>query len=416
MTPSKKISSKEQWLVILLIVLLLALLTFANWQFAKQNKAGVDFLIRWLPTRLVLFEGYESPYSEQVSHKVELFQYGHSASEIEVNGNFLYPHYFMLFTLPFALIENFTFARMLWMTLLEISQIAIIFLSLKIVDFKPKKSTLLLLLFISLLSTYFVQPIIDGNPSSLSALFVVLCLFFLSKEKDWLAGVFLACSTLKPQMVILFCVLVWWWAFSNKRWKVMISSATGVSVLMGVSFLFQPNWFSEFIGQLMIYQGVASPNNPTAILSVYFPASGATIAFVLNILCIALLLFEWIRLYKKGFQHFFWTACITFALLPLTGIAFGNRNLVVLLPAIVMIISALHKQFPKKSIWWDLSLIALLLYSWFALFFPESSSAIPDFFSFKNYLPFAALIAVLLYIFRSKLISILDSSSHSDNL
>lgn len=411
MTPSKKIPCKEQWLVILLIVLLLALLTFANWQFAKQNKAGVDFLIRWLPTRLVLFEGYESPYSEDATYQIQFFQYGRLAIGDEIGGYFLYPYYFMLFTLPFALIENFTIARMLWMTLLEVSQIAIVFLSLKIVDFKPKKNTLLLLLLISLLSTYFVQPIIDGNPSSLSALFVVLCLFFLSKEKDWLAGVFLACSTLKPQMVILFCVLVWWWAFSNKRWKVMISSATGVSVLMGVSFLFQPNWFSEFIGQLMIYQGVASPNNPAAILSVYFPASGATIAFVLNILCIALLLFEWVRLYKKGFHHFLWTVCISFALLPLTSISFGNRNLVVLLPAIVLIIATLHKQFPRKSFWWDLSLIVFLLYSWFALFIPESSPAIPDFFSFKNYLPFAALIAILLYVFRSKMIPSLDSPS-----
>jgi len=411
MTPSKKIFAKEQWLVILIIILLLALLTFANWQFAKQNEAGVDFLIRWLPTRMVLFEGFESPYSEEATHRVELFQYGHSASGEDVTGYFLYPHYFMLFTLPFALINNFTTARVLWMTLLEVSQIAIIFLSLKMVDFKPKKSTLLLLLFISLLSTYFVQPIIDGNPSSLSALFVVLCLFFLSKEKDWLAGFFLAFSTIKPQMVILFCVLVWWWAFSNKRWKVMVSSAIGVSALMAGSFIFQPNWFSEFIGQLMIYQGVASPNNPATILSVYFPASGATIGFILNILCIALLLFEWVRLYKKNFQHFLWTVCITFALLPLTSIAFGNRNLVVLLPAIVLIVATLHKHFPQKSFWWNLSLIVFLLYSWFALFFPESSPAIPDFFSFNNYLPFAALIAILLYVFRSKMISQLESSS-----
>jgi len=415
MISSKKILSKEQWLVIILIVLLLALLTFANWQFAKQNKAGVDFLFRWLPTRMVLFEGYESPYSEEITHQIQYFQYNRLAIGEEIGGYFLYPHYFMLFILPFALIENFTVARMLMMTLLEVSQIAIIFLSLKIVNSKPKKSTLLLLLFISLLSTFFFQPIIDGNPSSLSALFVVLCLFFLSKEKDWLAGVFLACSTLKPQMVILFCVLVWWWAFSNKRWKVLASSAIAVSVLMGISFLFQPNWFTEFIGQLMIYQDVASPNNPATILSIYLPVNGATIAFILNILCIALLIFEWIRLYKKGFHHFFWTVCITFALLPLTSIAFGNRNLVVLLPAIVLIVATLHKQFSKKSFWWDLSLIALLLYSWFALLLPETSQAIPDFFSFKNYLPFAALIAVLLYVFRSKMISTLDLSSRSDN-
>ncbi|MCD4752074.1 MAG: DUF2029 domain-containing protein [Anaerolineaceae bacterium] len=411
MTLIKKIPSKEKAVEIVLIVLLLALLIFANWQFAKQNEAGVDFLIRWLPTRMVLFEGFESPYSDEATNRVELFQYGHSASGEDVTGHFLYPHYFMLFTLPFALVKNFTTARVLWMTLLEVSQIAIIFLSLKIVNFKPKKSTLLLLLFISLLSTYFVQPIIDGNPSSLSALFVILCLFFLSKEKDWLAGFFLAFSTLKPQMVILFCVLVWWWAFSNKRWKVMASSAIGVSVLMGSSFLFHPGWFTEFIGQLMIYQDITSLHSPATILSVYFPVSGAAIGFILNILCIALLIFAWVRLHKKGFQPFLWTVCITFALLPLTSIAFGNRNLVVLLPAIVLIVATLHKHFPQKSIWWDLSLIVLLLYSWFALFLPESSQAIPDFFSFKNYLPFAALIAILLYVFRSKMIPSLDSPS-----
>ena len=394
-------SNKERWIQILLVVVLLGLLLFANWQFARQNHAGVDFLIRWLPTRLVLFEGLESPYAAEATRRVELFQSEQLLSDDPIEGYFLYPHYFMLFTLPFALFENFTIARVLWMTLLEVSQIGIVILSLQVVSFKPKHSTLLLLLLVALISSFFIQPIIDGNPSSLSGLFMAVSLYFLWQKKDGLAGAALALSTIKPQMVVLFCALMWLWAFSQKRWKVLLASGVGVLVLMAGSFLIQPTWFGEFIQQVSIYQGIQdieSPNNPAGLLSVYFPSAGSTIAMALNVVCVVLILIEWVRCYGKSYRHFFWTVSITFALLPLTSIAFGNRNLVVLLPAIVMIAALFDATDPKRTLWLNLGLSAFFIYSWVAL-------SLPGFFSFKNYLPFAAVVAVLLFVFRKKFIA-----------
>lgn len=355
----------KTWLLpALLGVLVLALLLWANLNFSNTVGAGMDFLHRWLPARLLLTGVERNPYAESASLAIQQFRYGRPALPNEAPGLFAYPYYTLIFILPFALIKDFTIARALWMTLLELAHIAVIFLSLRLCHFQPRRLTLLLLLGFALFSADLIVPLVEGNPASLTALLLVLCLFFLQQENDVAAGICLALATIKPQMTILFFGLVWLWAFSRKRWRVLIASSITLAVLMGVSFLFLPEWLGEFIRQLRIYPSYAQPNTPQEIFSKFLPGAAIWISRALTLASLLLLGINWFRVWKQDFPALLWTACLTFAVQPLSGIASTRSNLVALLPAVILITAVLASCWQRRVWRVDLLLAALLILSW----------------------------------------------------
>ncbi|MFZ5908744.1 MAG: glycosyltransferase family 87 protein [Chloroflexota bacterium] len=334
-----KIRSGQLWRGILAGLLFIGLLFWANYRFSIAEPGGTDFLYRWLPTRLVVFEGYENPYSDEVEYQVELMHHGHAHQADETPGIFAYPYYTMGVFLPLALIRDFFLARALWMTLMELAHLGIIFLVLKMLNFTPGKNLTLALILFALLPADFAQPLVDGNPSSLAALFAVLALFFTWREKDAWAGVFLALSTIKPQLVILFFALVWLWAFSSRRWRIIAFSAGSLLLLLGSSFLLQPSWLAEFIKDLTTYTGVARPSTPHAIIRYWLPeTAAAAIAIILSLFSLFVILRMVKFYYGKDFSHLFVVAGLIFVLMPLSGITSAKSNYVGMFPSVLLLL------------------------------------------------------------------------------
>lgn len=404
--PSDVKNKLKPFLAIIAILLFLSLLIFANLRFSRQNNAGLDFFIRWLPTRLILMGELDSPYAIKVMEAAEHTVYGYIAEGVELEGFFLYPYYFLLFMLPFGFISNYLIARVLWMTLLEILIVLLVIISMQIVRFSPRPLTTLLLLLFFLVSPRFLQPIVDANPAVLSAFFVVLALFLIEKEKDIFAGVMLAFSTIKPQLVVLFFFFVLIWAFSRKRWKLIVSSIAGVVLLSGVSLLLNPDWILEFWSQINIYQAIATPNNPSMILPGWVHD---TAEIVVNIFVVFSLLLSWRWAYGKSYPFFLWTALFSFCLLPLTSLPFGNRNLVVLVPAIILILATIQLRL-QKSWLTNGVLILLFLISWFMFLLPAFWQNAPQWITFVNYLPFVIFLTAGIIFIRKDWIqlSVLD--------
>jgi len=347
--------------------LFLIALFLGNLQFTRAQPGGTDFLYRWLPTRLVLFDGYKNPYSPQAEYQVELMHHGHARGENETPGIFAYPYYTMAVIFPFALISDFNFARAAWMTFAELAHVALIFLALRTLQFKPAVLLLSVLMSFSLLNADFTQALIDGNPSSAAALFAFLALYFISRKRDIWAGVFLALSTIKPQLVILFFVLIYLWAFFQKRWAIIYSSALALIFLLGASFILQPNWIFEFIKDLQTYPGVARPSAPAAILSYWMPAVWAQgIALVLTILSAVILFYVWRNSFYKDFSALFLAACVTFTLMPLTGITSAKSNYIAMLPGLIFLLAQAKLNRPQESLWAG-AILAWIPLSWLFL-------------------------------------------------
>jgi len=356
-------------LLIFLLTIILALMIYANYQYTSNNPGGTDFLYRWLPTRLILFEGYQNPYSPEVEVQVEIVHHGHPRQGKETPGIFAYPFYIIPLYVPFSFISDFPTARAIWMSMLELIHLALVILTLQLFKIKLNRITLILLLLFSIFFSFYTQPIIDGNPSPIVALLVLLCLISISREKDWLAGMLLAFSTIKPQMVLLFFILVWVWAFSQRRWKIILGSSFTLLILIGGSFAIQPSWFYEFLKDVLLYPKVASPHSTITILNQWMPDMAKWVSLFITACVIFILGKEWIKGYKKEFKPFFWVVCLTFMLSPISGVSSAHSNFIATLPGFVLIIAALEMKAVRNPFlirFFPLFLIAL---SWILFYF-----------------------------------------------
>jgi hypothetical protein len=387
-----------------LVLVFISLLFFGNFQYAKLQPGGTDFLYRWLPTRLVLLKNYQNPYSPEVEYQVELIHHGHAHQEDETPGIFAYPYYTMAVFSPFALISDFTVARAAWMTISEIAYIVIIFLTLKMTGFRPSHILITALILFAFLNADFAQGLIDGNPAGLAAMFAFLSLYFLSQKSDRLAGMFLAFSTIKPQLIILFFALVCIWALFQRRWAVIYSFAATMIILLGLSFLLQPSWFLEFLKDVTTYTDVARPSTPRAIFSYWMPIPYASyIALATNILFFLVLFLAWRKCFGRDFNDLLWAACITFTIMPFTGITSAKSNYIAMLPGVILLI-----QYGYDKIWKSELLPAAILLIWVVLswlFFHAGRNWVVEgrLIYFVDFFPMPlVLIALFLLVYFSK--------------
>lgn len=388
------------------IVLLAAigLLTWANYTFASGVATGTDFLHRWLPVRLMFFEGVSDPYSAEVSLQTQLFRYGRPALPGEAVCLFAYPYYIIPFIAPFALIGDFTIARALWMTLLEVCQIATVLVSLQLLQKPIPGAAGPALVIFALLSADMISPFIEGNPASIAGLFMALCLWLIMKERDWLAGLCLSLTTIKPQIALLFFLLVWLWAFSRRRSKILLGSAVSLALLMGVSFILLPGWFAGFIRQLAIYPTVAQPNTPGTIFATWLPQLAHILSFGMTVISTGLLLFEWRRAYKKEFSTFLWTICLTCAILPFTGIPSTKSNLVITLPALVLVLAELSARSRNPSRFVLFFPGVLFFAGWLIQYLSRTLTLNGTVIAYIDLLPFALFLIICLYIVRESVV------------
>lgn len=345
----KKISS-TYLTVFILIVIALSGLVGANYLFAKNNPGGNDFIPRWLGTRLFLTER-QNPYSDETTASIQDFIYGRAAEEGEDQQLFVYPYYSMLVFSPFASIEEYALARGLWMTVLEISLIAISVISLKLLNWRPSVFQFGLFFFFTLTWYHGVRPIINGNASVLVALFIAGVLLLIRFGFDQYAGILLALTSIKPQMVVLFIPLTILWGLSNRRWALARSSGVAFFILLIGSIILQPNWILLNIRQIATYPSYTEPGSPGSIFQVWWPSIGDNLGWAFTILLGFLLVREWILVLGKDFRHFLWAACLTLIITNLIGIRSATANYIALVPALVLIFVEWERRWEKIGGW-----------------------------------------------------------------
>jgi len=237
-------------------------LFWANLNFTQQNPGGNDFLPRWRATQLYLKEG-QNPYSFETTMAIQQSMYGRSAWESEDQALFAYPFYTMFLIAPFAFIEDFALARAAWMTVLEMSLFIIAILGIRMANWRANKFSLAVFLLFAILWYHGAKPLVDGNISILIALFLSMTLWAFFNRKDTWAGIFLALATIKPQMAIFILAFTVIWAISKQRWQLVKSFAVSIILLIGVSFILQPQWIFENLIQISTYPGYVPPRFPS---------------------------------------------------------------------------------------------------------------------------------------------------------
>jgi hypothetical protein len=350
--------------LILLAAFALVFLTWANYRYSVQNPGGSDLLPRWVGTRMLLMEG-KSPYSDETTREIHQRFYGRPARSDEDQVLFVYPLYSVFVFTPYALIPDFNMARAIWMTTLEVAIILIVAISLSLNHWRLSPLMLGSLLLFAALWYYSIRPLINANAAILVSLMVAAAFLAIRSERDGLAGLLLAFSTIKPQMVVVLIVFILLWSASQRRWVLFWSIIGNTLLLAALVSLFLPNWVWQNLVQIFAYPNYTLPTTPGEIFTVWMPGVGKRLGQVLSVGMIVMLIFEWQAAWRKEFRWMFWTACLTLTATQLIGLPTATENYLILFPALIMVFSAWDDQWgPIGRILITLSYLLLLFGVW----------------------------------------------------
>ncbi|TAK10952.1 MAG: DUF2029 domain-containing protein [Anaerolineae bacterium] len=355
-------SSNVKTLLIALVLLaaVAAGLMNANLGYTRANPGGNDFIPRWVGTRAVLERG-ANPYSDEVTADIQALIYGgRAANPGEDQQLFVYPYYTVFFVAPFGLIEDFMVARAAWMTLLELSILTIAFLSLRTAGWTPRPVLLGLFILYSLLWYLAVRAVILGNPAVLVALFITLTLYCIQRGSDEWAGIFLACATLKPQMMLLLLVFIIVWALAQRRVRIVTAFVFTLGALVGVSFLLEPTWMMDMLRQIAAYPDYTLPSTPVPIFTEWWGRPGTMLGWAVTGVLALLLLRDWSVAARRGSDLFLWTAGITLAATFLIGIPNPSANQLALLAVYPLVFGLWEERWPRWSGWMTAGTLAAL--------------------------------------------------------
>jgi hypothetical protein len=355
------------YISIILIIAVLVLITWANYNFVQQNPGGNDFLVHWVGTRALFIDGL-SPYSNTVAERIQTIAYGHPALPGEHELRVAYPLYSVLVFLPYALISDYELARALWMTTLEVGLIGMAFISLRLTRWKISIWLLPFFLLFSLLWYHSLRPLVNGNAVILVALALIAAFVALRTGRDEFAGILLAFSTIKPHLVILPIIFILLWTISHKRWRTLgWLLITLVLLSLGVA-LFLPDWPLQNLREILAYASYNPPGTPGAVFETWLPATGRQLGWVLSAMLGLILIVEWIFAWRKEFRWFLWTGCLTLVVSQWIGIQTDPGNFILLYLSLVLVFSMWVERWGRTGTLIDSIAMMLLFFVPWAIF------------------------------------------------
>lgn len=333
-------------LAILFGLVLLVGLVWANLFFTDLAPGRGSFLPRYLGTRLYLTEGL-SPYSQETTSQIRSAQQAAGEKPTTAESLFLYPFYSFIAYFPFALTANRTAAQVAWMTLLEIALMAALALSLSLSRWRIPAWALILLGLFSFTWYFAVRPLLDADISILTTAFLALALVAIRAEQDGLAGFLLVLALAKPVPVLLATLFILIWAVSHQRWMLLWSFLGCLALIVAATSLLIPDWVVQNIRQIIQFLRLEQTNTPGALIAYWLPGIGRQLGFLLTILTAILLMVEWSQALRKDFRWFYWTACLTLAVTPLSGLPTSLDNFIVIFPGLVLVLATWDERWGK---------------------------------------------------------------------
>jgi hypothetical protein len=356
--------SRFWYISIILIILALVLITWANYNFVQENPGGNDFLVHWVGTRALFVDGL-SPYSDVVAERIQTLAYGRPALPGEHELRVAYPLYSVVVFLPFALISDYEVARALWMTTLEVGLIGLALLSLRLTRWKMSIWLLPLFLLFSILWYHSLRPLINGNAVILVALALVAAFAALRSGRDEMAGVLLGFSTIKPHLVIVPIIFVLIWTVSYRRWRTLAWLTITMVMLSLSAMLFVPDWPLQNLREILAYSGYNPPGTPGAVFETVLPATGRQLGWGLSAVLGLVLIGEWLFAWKKEYRWFLWTGCLTLVISQWIGIQTDPGNFILLFLPLVLVFSKWSERWGRAgNVLISIAMLLLFILPW----------------------------------------------------
>lgn len=335
-------------LIGLVALIVVSSLIGANIGLSRSIPGGGEFFAGWAGARSFLSQ-HIGPYSGTVAIQVQQLVYGRVAQAGEnpyllTTPFFLLPVYFSL-----ALISDPVVARGLWMFFSEAALLATAWLSLRLIEWTPRRPFVIVFFLLSIFSFYSAVSLLEGSPAVVLVLLYFGILRAYYSEQDELTGALLALSLFKWEIGSLFLLLIFWRIFSEKRWRSLIGFGMALIILLGVSFLIYPggNWIFPMLTVMLAVARSDFGISTAAIFARLWPEYGTRLTQIVTTVTVVVLFYEWYKAHNADFRRFIWVACLTLAATPLIGFRTEMSSLVVLFPGLALIFAAATERWPS---------------------------------------------------------------------
>ncbi len=301
----------------------------------------------------------QDPYSAQVTQQIQLQAYGRYPLPGEDVHAFAYPLYVALLAIPFGLLP-LSWAQATWLAVLQALVILGIALTTSIWAWPKAGNGRLGMAAWSLTFYPIVWSFLLGQLAIPAFALLALAAWAIIKHRDWLAGVTLGLSLIKPQISFLLVPSIFLWSLARRRGKLALGLASTVGVLLIVPFLILPTWLTEF-GQRLGEYANYSPFLPPVALAVDRCCLGA--ASWLYPLAVAALVvlagvYWWGAARNAGAEHLLWAFGATLIISMLISPQIAIVNQVVLLIPLFGILKAVWVR-GRNGAWIGCGLLAL---------------------------------------------------------
>lgn len=262
-----------------------------------------DLFPRWVGTKELLLHG-RNPYGPEVSAEIQTAFYGHPIhqsydkpqSEIIDEQRFAYPIYIVL---PLAPTVHVDFERLqAWTPFVLGGFVAIaVWLWLGVLRWRPPWWTQAAIIGFVLSSPQIAQGLRLRQIGLVVAMLLALATWLIKRNRYFLAGVVLACATIKPQMIVLCALwfLIWTIADFRRRWSLAVGFVSALAVLTGIGEILLPGWIHYFLEGLSAYRKYFPTTSAVRVLL------GDWLGGALSVLAVlVLLVFSWGRRKLSG--------------------------------------------------------------------------------------------------------------------
>jgi hypothetical protein len=348
-----------------LFLLLTGLMTLGIKQALTNNVLGSDFYVFWRAGNAFFLEG-SSPYSEDLTHEIQIAIYHRLARPDEDPMQFSYPAYALVMVIPFFFMP-FDWAQAAWMAFNLASILTIAFVLF------PKTPVWILATLPLAYNILYGAGV--GNFSLVISL--ILFLFFgyfvvlqgRARAAQIAVGILLAWSTTKPQSVWLYLAFALLFCFRQRLWPLLITFAAGVGALALVPFFIQTGWLADWISSISRYVTYTGQNRGiVALLALFYPGPFSVelvnrafqLAAVILLLAAGFLFYRWWQGRLSDFNLLAWVALITYLLLPNNSSA---DQMFLLLPVLLWILEHSPQRISARWLW-----LIFLVYSYLVFF------------------------------------------------
>jgi hypothetical protein len=319
-------------------------LLWANLRFAQVAPGGEDFLTGWTAARLWMLDGL-SPYDPEVARAAGELLYGQSASAEDAQSPLHFTHLLPAAAvhIPFALLP-YPVARAVWMTLLELSLPATLFLSLQFGHWRPRPGWLLTLLLFSVVWYHGLEAILAGSIAPFEALLVTGALLALERQRYALSGGLLVLTAVQPGPVLLLLLWVLIWGLQSKRWGLTVPLITGLTLLAAVSWAVLPGWPQQWAWRWLEAYAAYEYGSGIGAAAALFGRARSWVSLALGGLLVGYSAWEWFRAGRQHERGLLWAAQLAIITALLLLPHRDTSGYVLLLPAVGMVCASLGER------------------------------------------------------------------------